>query len=81
MDNQTRIQYLKIILLIVAVIALGMLAVNQFFSWIYTIQLVSSPCQLCEQNNFTCTPRIIFDINNLKNINNLSGQFVLPKPW
>lgn len=76
MDNQTRIQYLKIILYIIGVMALGMLTLNQFFNWVYTIQLVSSPCQLCEQtNDYVCSPKI-----NLINYNKLEGLNISLKP-
>jgi hypothetical protein len=74
MDNQTRIQWLKIILLIIGVIAFGLLCINQFFGWLYKIQLISSPCQLCEQlNNVVCNPKItLIENNELEKIYNFS---------
>lgn len=72
MDNPTIIAYLKIIILLIGVVALGILAINQFFNWVYHIQIITNPCVMCEQYNNTCTPIIK---------TNLTGEFILPKGW
>lgn len=65
------------IMLIIIIIALGMFAINQLFKWIYSIQLLSSPCELCEKLNNTCSPKA----TTINIWGNLTGQFVMPKGW
>jgi len=64
----------KLCLMIIIVVALGLLAVNQFFGWYYKAELLLSPCDLCNEQN----PRLDFregipgiEIKN-KIINNFS---------
>lgn len=45
----TRIyQYLKLLFIIGAVVALGLWAMNLFIDYAYKSQLLMSPCELCE---------------------------------
>ncbi len=41
----------KLCLIIIVVVALGLLAINQFFGWYYKMELLLSPCDLCEESN------------------------------
>jgi len=43
--------YLLIAIYIIGISALGLLLVNQFLAYQYNIQLLSSPCDLCEDLN------------------------------
>lgn len=63
---------LIVVLIIISIISLGILAINQYFNWVYHLQFLNSPCQLCEKiNNVKCSPTLEL---------NFSGEFILPKP-
>ena len=73
----TPAQYIKLALIIIATIALGLLAVNQFLEYQYNIQLLGNPCNLCEEINpeFEVVPKaqlinkennIIINISDLR---------------
>ena len=58
---------LKDALVIMAIIALGLLAFNQFIEWKYNAQFLAGPCKLCTELNpewkqcyeFVTTPRAV----------------------
>jgi hypothetical protein len=43
--------YAPTILIVIGVIALGLFALNQFMDWIYKVQLLAQPCDLCIKLN------------------------------
>jgi hypothetical protein len=55
------------LLLIVVVIAIGMFALNQAFSWYYKAELLSNPCDLCLKlnPNLTLTQSLKVDFYHL----------------
>ena len=48
-DNQLRL--IKAVLIIIAVISFGVLAVNQALGYFYKAQLLKTPCDLCLELN------------------------------
>ena len=42
---------LLLALIVIAVVALGLLALNQFISWRYKAYFLGSPCELCVEFN------------------------------
>ena len=42
---------IKLIFIIILVVALGLLAINQFSGWYYKMELLLSPCDLCREQN------------------------------
>ncbi len=73
MDESVR-QKIKLIFIIVLVVALGLLAINQYFEWHYKMKFLQGPCDLCMELNphLECRMGIpMTEINN-KIINNFS---------
>lgn len=62
-------QQLMLCLIIILVVALGLLAINQFTGWYYKMELLKSPCDLCIEANpnleFRVRPEFIMDPNNI----------------
>lgn len=87
--QHTFYDYLKLALIIIAVVALGLLAINQYLSFQYKIYLLSDPCDMCMELNpkheivtrveFQ-TPVGIEEENKIKRINdfNLSSVIISP---
>ena len=50
-ENHKKITYLKVILIVISILALGMLAVNQTLDYFYKTQFLKQPCELCIELN------------------------------
>jgi hypothetical protein len=61
MNQKEWIQRLSILAIILLVISLGLLAINQAMGFYYKIELLSSPCSLCEK----IKPPVIINWSNL----------------
>lgn len=61
-------------LIIIAVIAFGILAVNQFVEWRYNALFIQGPCQLCEKINegISCA-------RNVPTVSGMKINFSLPQ--
>ena len=64
---------LLLTLIIIAVISLGLLAVNQFVQWRYNYFFLQNPCGLCEEINDGVTCNRNPSLSNSMNIN-ISSQ-------
>lgn len=66
-SGQSFRSYLLIALIIIGVVALGLLAINQFLGFIFKAQFLGSPCDLCEELNphlkrcFEVASKIVID--------------------
>ena len=58
----------KVVLIIVIIIALGLIIINQFLSYIYKIELLMSPCELCMELGNVCYKPFTLEDLNLSNI-------------
>lgn len=74
MDKQQLRQNAITALIIIAVIAVGLFALNQFFAWQYKSALLQKPCDLCFSlnPNLTCSYKIVSD--DMPNLNISSLQ-------
>lgn len=49
-DNQDNFKvYIRMIILLLVVIAIGLFIVNQFLSFQYKARLINDPCELCSE--------------------------------
>jgi hypothetical protein len=73
MNHTILINYLKLALIIIGIIALGTLAINQTLGYYYKTKFLLTPCQLCEEinKNTKCNVLNPYAIN-------MTGNFKLP---
>jgi len=72
--NRTPTDWVKLCLWIVAVVAVGMLAINQTFAFFYKAEFLKSPCQVCGELN----PGVQECINTL---NQPRPSYWTPEGW
>jgi len=54
----------KQVIIVLVVCALGLFIINQWLSFQFKAELLSSPCQLCEGMGYTCQKYIPIEIFN-----------------
>jgi hypothetical protein len=51
MDSQQLYNIGKFVIVVMLIVAIGMIILNQLFSWYYHAELLVKPCDLCKQLN------------------------------
>jgi hypothetical protein len=58
-------RYKKEIIVGLIIIAIGLFIINQFISYVYSVQLLTHPCELCIELGNVCYRKSGFNISNL----------------
>ena len=79
MNKKELINWLKVLLLMIAVVGIGLFAFNQALAWHYKAYLLQKPCQLCLELNPNYQ-RCLVNISDMNNDSYNSTQlFQLPE--